>query len=358
MLKIQLKMILLILTVAMTVNVYASASAEGWQMQNTGSIYNNGSPILIRNGYLYVLLAGQYLKTPVDKYGTLGLTETINNHFINGWAGGSVATTDRLAITSGGLGINSEQPYQQSIRIINFNTDGSIDTVRISNYSVKVGRVNHASLVFNNRLYLFGGIYKDSSFNEQLASSVEFGTINSDSSIGPFALTSPFSSINGPVYLAWNSGDTIYCYGASVAYLNPRSSLERAIVLSDGTLSQWSTIQGNISFCGPTVLTKQQTLFTVQNYQTGGYNNCFKAQIEGNINSLIWGFPQHTIKPRFAYSLVSWDRFVYIIGGNNGITWDPENTAEMYDPNLTATELYEDSMMNMGVTRQITLDNF
>jgi hypothetical protein len=354
MFKNQLKMILLILTVAMTVNVYASASAEGWQLQNAGTIWNNESPVLIRDGYLYILTVGSYYITPIDKYGSLGSTQMIiNNYLRNGYKGGSVATTEKLAITTGGYG-GVERPLQAEVRIINFKIDGSIDTVRISNYSVQIARVYHASLVINNRLYLLGGNYKDSGFNERPTSSVEYGTINSDSSIGPFVLTASFSNISGGVYLTWNSGDTVYCYGANTI----GGYIERAIVNLDGSLSKWTTLQGPIAFCGPTVLTNQNTLFTVQPHRGGDYNNCFKSQINDDMKNLNWGFPAHTIKPRAGASLVSWDRFVYLIGGTNGVTFDPENTAEMYDPNLTATELYEDPMMNMGVTRQITLDNF
>ena len=187
---------------------------------------------------------------------------------------------------------------------------------------MNVARVQHGSIIINQRLYLLGGISKDTNNDEHPVSSVEFGTINSPTSIGPFRLTTPFTSIQGQVYLAWNSGDTIYCYGT-----NPRGGcIESAVIEPDGSIKQWTTEQDAIPFHGPSVLTNQKTLFTVQPHREGGFNRCFKTQVDGKLRSMNWTMPQHTLKPRAHASLVSWGRFVYLIGGWNPVTKSVENT--------------------------------
>ena len=321
----------------------AMASAEGWRFTTPCASNPGEEPVIARNGYLYTFGIGGYQWTTIDPKGTLGNWTTKLVMLYGGLHPGVATTANLIYVTGGRPSTDVSVPPIKYLWYAGFNPDGSLANIVLQDTpKLQTARWYHSSLILNGRIYCFGG-YNDSRGDVfGPLSSVEFGPINTDSSVGPFQYTSSFSQISGAVYTSFNFGDTVYCFGS-----DPQQSttyLERSIQNPDGTLSPWSLIAGPFPFAGLTVLTSRTTLFVIQNYIGGSYNNTYKTEVSpiNGINNFI---PvTHPLTLRSFNSMGTWNRFVYWMGGQTS-TSASDSTVEFYDPDLADTELFSDPSM-------------
>ncbi len=318
----------------------AHASAEGWRLMSPCPGNANLSPTVTRNGYFYILQPGGYEMSLIQLDGTLSnwTVATWPNNDGLPYAGDAVSTTANLIYVSGGGSQNVFYPPGGQLGYVGFNPDGTLTNPVVNVAVMKSARENLASLILNGNLYLFGGYSTNLPPNGAL-SSVEFGPINADSSVGPFQYTSSFSQINGAVSLAWNSGNVVYCLGTDPG--QSTTYLEKATLQTNGTLSPWVIVGAPSSFAGQVVLTSRTTLFLIQNYTGPIANNTFQSTFLPTTQTISnWMPAPPSLVSQPEGSIGTWDRFVYWLGGyNNGAI----HTAEIYDPDLADTGLFPDT---------------
>ena len=326
----------------------AMASAEGWRFTTPCASNPGEEPVIARNGYLYTFGIGGYQWTTIDPKGTLGNWTTVLVTLYLGIRPGVATTSNLIYVAGGRTSSDGLVPPQNQLWYAGFNPDGSLVNIVVQdNPKLQTRRWFHSSLILKGRLYCFGG-YSNSYRPAGALASVEFGSINSDSSVGPFQYTSSFSQISGAVFIAFNSGDTVYCFGS-----NPSQSttyLEEAVLNPDGTLSPWILFAGPFPFAGPTVLTSRTTLFLVQNYNISTtpqpYNVTYKSGFNPTVGINNFLSASHTLTPRYNSIIATWNRFVFQLGGQNpNPPYDYYNSVELYDPDLADTTLFPDSSM-------------
>ncbi len=326
---------------------YASVLGEGWVLStNTEVGWTLGDAGIVRNGYVYVFTyPSQYQWAPIQSNGTLGsftIISFINSSDNTGDVGMSVATSTSLIYGSGGSSGYGGDPGLSGVFSAGFNTDGSLTPVSSAG-TMLIGRRNHGSLVINGRFYAFGGY--NNAVPVSPLSSVEYAPINSDGTLSTFQYANSFSTISGPVNLAWYSGTTIYCAGCVGNWLPTTTYIEMSIIQSDGSLSAWTTLAGPYPVGGLTVLTGRTTLFVVQ--QSASVTTVFgHANKMVQYNPLVSGrsfqSAPNTLHPRSYPTIATWSRFVYLLGGFNTQTNGVDFSVEVYDPDLAGTELFPD----------------
>ena len=315
------------------------ASAEGWKyMSNFPGSYN--SPTFAHNGYFYNLQPDGYERAIIQPNGTLsnwtGIFWSSNNLPYIGYP---IATTSKMYYSTGGGSNLISYPPDNRVTYGGFNPDETLTNPIIQNNPrMLTPRELHAALILNGNLYCFGGYSTNDPPNGSL-SSVEFGSINMDSTVGPFQYTSSFSRISGAVNLAWNWGNNVYCLGTDPS--QSTTYIETSILQPNGTLGPWSPIGNIYNFTGPAVLTSRTTLFLIQSSVNMSGNPSLKTMINPVNNSVNnWLSAPHTLTNRPSGTIGTWDRFVYWLGGYlNGAIY----TTEYYDPDLADTGLFPDA---------------
>jgi hypothetical protein len=200
--------------------------------------------------------------------------------------------------------------WLNSVEMVKINLDGTLGTWQLSS-SMNLRRFAHASAVKNNHIYAIGG-----GPDENSLSTAEMATINSDGTL------SPWQFINAPNIKRYQHqsvivGNYIYVIGGSPIFGGALSSVEKAVILPDGTLGTWE-------FTTP--LTSLRTsLWAVENngfiYVPGVDTNDFHAQTverakvneDGSLGSwLTLGF---MTEPRIDSAAVVNGGHIYVIGG-------------------------------------------
>ncbi len=343
--KLTISMITLALVCIIYPMAYASVLGEGWVLStSTEAFWSYLDTGIARNGYIYAFLYPTWYEwAPVQSNGTLGsftattFINSINNADSDGM---SVTTSTSLIYGSGGSSGYSGDPIYSGVWFASFNADGSLTPVTSAG-TMLIGRRNHGSLVINGYYYAFGG-YNNSAPAYPL-SSVEYAPINTDGTLSTFHYTSSFSTINGPVNLAWYSGTTVYCAGEVGNFFPSTTYIERSIIQPDGSLSAWTTLAGPYPVGGLTVLTGRTTLFVVQQSSGLGQANKMEQFNPLLLSSRSFQLAPNTLHPRAAPTIATWSRFVYLLGGFNAQTNATDVTVEIYDPDLAGTELFPDT---------------
>ncbi len=326
---------------------------EGWSyMSSFPGDFDD--PTLSRNSYFYTLGPGGYERSTINSDGTLSnWTVALWSSGGLAYIGGAVSTTANLIYESGGGSQLAFAPLAGLIAYVGYNPDGTLTNPVVQhNPIMQSPRELHASIILNGNLYLFGG-YSTNLPPSGALSSVEFGPINADSSVGPFQYTSSFSQISGAVSLAWSFGNSVYCLGIRDVGSTPTTFIERSTVQPNGTLSSWTVIGGPYQISGNAVLTSRTTLFVISGSNGQTVNPTYQTGFEPASNVVGNFVPvPSTLVPHPSGDIGTWDRFVYCLGGyNNGTI----HITEIYDPDLADTGLFPDKDISLHSPSQLQI---
>jgi hypothetical protein len=318
---------------------FSFASADGWKTYIEGGEYISCAnyPAFVRTGYLYSCQEYAYFRTKLQSDGSFGeMTSFLTGNGL-GKMNCSIATTSNWVYFIGGNIIPTAE-YRNSFAVYYSSIDSSgylSDPIQTND--LRIGRANCSSLIVGNKLYVFGGYDTTTFIPEYALSSNEFGVI--DTTYGGFTtslkFTSSFSTISGTVYLAFNRGNRIYCLGEAAG--TPGCYMEYADIQADGSLGKWTALPGPFGFKPQlAVMTQSSTLFGVGPAGVSGHPAA-RIDISDNVVAGKY-FHTATSSPinRNGPSIVSWGRFVYLLGGKSQASYD------VYDPDMTGTDLFKE----------------
>jgi N-acetylneuraminic acid mutarotase len=309
-------------------------------------------PLIIWTGFLVFLCIGASSTAMVE---ILDSPSTIVPPTIT-VVQGSVPTTSN----------NSQSPSAPTSRWNFINPE-----LWVEDSSLLTPRAYFEAIAINGFIYAVGG----RNGNERL-SSVEYVKVNSDRSLGTWQYT---SSLNSPrsMFAVVHANGYLYAIGGEDGTGNVYDTIERATILSDGSLSNWEivsrmnqnryaleavTINGYIYILGGdngrnTTLTSVEraafyddgsiggweTVNSMNNeravfsaviiknylYVLGGWNKSFEANNQSAINSVEraiinpdgslseWNFVQSLEVPAEGHTAVSAGGMIFVIGGDN-----------------------------------------
>jgi hypothetical protein len=193
--------------------------------------------------YLYViggLNGSSYLATveraTINADGTIGNFSTVTGvALVTGRAGHTNVVIGNYLYVVGGNGGSS----LNSVERANLNANGNMGTFStLGGVTLVAARREFATVVLGNYLYVIGGIGNSGTLN-----SIERATINADGTIGTYStqagtLVSPRNDLACAVI-----GNYLYVIGGSNAGTG-MNSVERATINSDGTIGAFSTVAG------------------------------------------------------------------------------------------------------------------
>jgi hypothetical protein len=199
----------------------------------------------IYNGYLYIAGGGGSGTVLGDvQYASLNANGTVGS-----WAATTSMNTTRGSFgfgayngylyayggcTSSSLGTCSG--YSKTLEYAPINANGTIGTWTTSGNNMTTTRINMEGAVYNGYLYAMGGCVSISLGNctSQL-SSVEYAPINSDGTVGTWALTTSFTtSRQNFATVAYNG--YLYIMGGSTSL----NDVQYAPIYANGALGSWS----------------------------------------------------------------------------------------------------------------------
>ncbi len=336
------RLTLFLLSVALN---FSFASADGWKLYSEGGsgVYGWSRPALVKDGYVYSFEYGGYFRAKLQEDGRFGEMTALSTAYGMGLEECSVTATGNCIYFSGGrigdsaLKLNSDWVYYTFIDSQGYLSDP------IATYNLKSNRALHASLIVNNRLYVFGGYQYNLDIPGYALKSVEYADIDTTTGgiKGPFQYTFSFSTISGQVYLAFNRGNRIYCLGetSEVPY-HPGTGcwLEYADIQTDGSLGEWTALPGPFGFNAQlAVLTDSSTLFVVgPPLDTKGHPAGRMDLSDNEVEGKYFRSAETSLIYRDHPAIATWSRFVYLLGGGSQASY------EVYDPDLTGTGLFAD----------------
>jgi N-acetylneuraminic acid mutarotase len=137
------------------------------------------------------------------------------------------------------IGGNGESnSYQNSVERATIHPDGSVGPfANVAGVFLNVGRANHVSVVLGNYLYVIGGVATGGNH----LGNIERAAIRSDGSLGPFELVSGVN-LATPRFGHTSAvvGGYLYIFGGQGSVGNGfLNSIERATIVADGSLTQF-----------------------------------------------------------------------------------------------------------------------
>ena len=298
-----------LLTTCLTVIAYG----QDWRVAPKTDNMMDYPTLALNQRIIYMSDMG-YKIFSISEQGTLSLlTENTGYYALHG---ASVVTSGNYLIISGGNIGNRRYPCLNIFKIVQILPDGNISQPYFPVHKYfNTPRAYHGSLFINNKVYLFGGFAKSFLHPEDALSSVEYGDFYPrTTTIGDFHYLPSFSHISGAVYSVWTWNSTIYCLGSNPSQTS--TYLEKSNLTSDGTITSWTVAGGPYPFAGPAVLSRQSTLFLLERYQGNDHHNIWFANLDPKTGMLRdWIKGPVSLKPHLFPGLVSWDKYIYVLGG-------------------------------------------
>ncbi len=230
---------------------YAPINADGtvgtWSATASFISGRSGHTSVVYNGYLY-LLGGvnngsttyynvvQYAK--INANGSLGSWASTTS-FANGRSGlASVVNNGYLYILGGSYYNGGTMTYYSDVQYAKINSNGTLGSWA-STTSFANSRSGHASVVYNDYLYILGGLYNG---NTTYYNDVQYAKIDSNGTLGSWASTTSFANGRSGLPSVVNNG---YLYILGGTYYNGSTAefycdTQYAPINADGTIGTWS----------------------------------------------------------------------------------------------------------------------
>ncbi len=291
-----------------------------WQTTTSMTIYRHGLAAVTTGGYIYALGrdgdTGPYLANSVERAAING------DGSLNSWQAVSSMLSRRYelaAVTTGNYvyALGGEEGHGgarlSSVERAKINSDGSLDPWQAST-PMTITRVGLGAVAVDDYIYALGG----NSNSGGLQSSVERAKINSDGSLGSWQAV---NSMTIPRYGlgAVAIGNYIYAIGGYSG--SPLSSVERAEINNDGSLGSWQAISSMITpRYSLAAVAIANYLYAVGGYFSDGSGNIYLSSVErakissdGSLSS--WQTVNSMTIPRFDLGAVVTGNYIYAIGG-------------------------------------------
>jgi N-acetylneuraminic acid mutarotase len=291
-------------------SILANGSLGSWRSEANLLTPREGVPAVVWNSRAYAL-GSSVESAPILANGSLGNWKAETSTLASHYRGGSVVWNGRVYAVGGYNG--SVLSFAESAAIL---ANGSIGSWR-SEPSMQTTRLGVASIVWNGRVYAVGG-YNGTNF----LSSAESAVVSSNGSLSSwrneFSMSTARRELAGVV---WNS--RLYAFGGynGTSPGGFLSSVESALVLANGSLGVWrnessmSTVRS--SFAG--------VVWNGRLYAFGGLSNAsnFLSSVESALvlanGSLgVWRNESSMSTARGRLAGVVWNGRLYAFGGHDG----------------------------------------
>lgn len=222
----------------------------------------------------------------------------------------AIVTKNRIYLLAGIVnGVISTAVYTSVI-----NSDGSLGAWT-STTALPVAMYGYSIIVVKNRIYLFGGHNGSAAL-----STIYTTTINSDGTLGTWAITTPLPLIlNGS--LAVMIKNSVYLIGGDNG-TTIKSTIYRASIYSDGSLGVWENIGSLVSPLSTSlsIVTKNR-IYLVGGYNGVSYNgNIYTALINSDGTFGTWTSAGSLPGVLTATQVIVTKNRVHLLGGNtNGL---------------------------------------
>ena len=327
------------LTSAFTVLMGGDGRLGTWQMAPPMSFERKWTAATSSGNYLYVLggnnsfLTGDNLssveRAAINIDGTLGIWQPTTPLTIPRSKFAAVATQNFVYVLGGSYNSIFSGVCGNSVERAVITSDGSLGSWQATTPMI-MGRCEHAAFIANGYIYVIGG-----GIPGMYTTSVERAMINADGSLSAWQTASAMTSARGG-HTVVATGDYIYAIGGG----NPptQSSLknvERAFVNSDGSLGLWEAM---------TPMSTRRS--EVSSVSIGGYiyvmggttglgtywNSVERAKINSDGSLSAWEATTPLRVTRASFMAIQHHSRIYSIGGVDNM-YAPLNSVEYAEVN-------------------------
>jgi hypothetical protein len=202
----------------------------------------------------------------------------------------------------------------RTVERASLDTDSVLGAFAASNVSLVESRISHTSAIVRNFVYVIGG--------SGTPTSIERAGIRPDGSLGFFAVAPGLSLVSPrPEHTTVTIRNFLYVLGGGSGGGGFPSSIERAVVNDDGSLSPFTTVMGvalNQGRSGHISVVLGDFLYVIGGYGSSGrLSSVERASI--NANGTLGAFatvPGVTLNiARNLFTALTTNRYLYIIGG-------------------------------------------
>lgn len=207
--------------------------------------------------------------------------------------------------------------------------------------SFTTARYCHTSVAYNGYMYVIGGYQ---SATPHYLNDVQFAPINANGTVGTWTATTSFTTArayhtsvayNGYIYVIGGYGGTHY------------NDVQYAPVQSDGTLGTWSTT----SAFGTPRRTHKSVVYNGYLYILGGFaggttyfNDVQFAPINADGTVGAWATTTSFTTGRYGHTSVTYDGFLYVIGGYSGVYMSDVQFARIHADGTVGTWAFTTSL--------------
>ena len=267
------------------------------------------------NGYLYVIGGydgSQYLNdvqfAPINANGTIGAWTATTSFQMMRMGHTSIVYNGYLYVL-GGYYLGS---YYNNVQFAPINTNGTVGTWTYT-ISFATARAYHTSVVYSGYLYVLGGTNGSSYYND-----VQYAPVNANGTIGAWNATASFATVRYSFASAAYNG-YLYVLGGN----NASSSLndvQFAPVNADGTIGSWNTTTTfTAARYGHTSVVYNGFIYVLGGYAGGSYRSDVQfAPINSNGTLGTWNATTSLITARQWHTSVAYNGFIYVLGGYGG----------------------------------------
>jgi hypothetical protein len=181
----------------------------------------------------------------------------------------------------------------------------------------------HATLAFEGRIYVLGGLASGSGISSYLDNSVRVAAIAADGTLGGWVATTPFTNGRERHAAALDPGTrTMYVIGGDDgATFNTYADVQYARIQANGTLGAWTTttalpagLSGHRAFCHNSYL----YLFRANDQFAGLGQGYYYAPINPNGSLGAWTLGRFSFTVRRYVGAFAYNDHFYVVGGDNG----------------------------------------
>lgn len=214
----------------------------------------------------------------------------------------------------GGAGVEINHYYQSSIERAEINVDGSLSPWQILTSTMSIPRIGFTGVAIDNYIYILGG--QDDQWNQ--LSSIERAIINTDGTLGAWQFVGSMTTERKPA-IAVATNDYLYIFGGSDNNPQNWDNIERAAINVDGSLGAWQIMSAPMSIRRPglAVIAFNNYIYALGGYTTVSSSDSVeytKINNDGTIGP--WKIVTSMNIGRGSLSAVAIDGYLYAIGGS------------------------------------------
>ena len=222
------------------------------------------------NGYIYVIggldntpsRVSTIYHAPLNSDGTVGSWTTSANPLPQTMQATAAVAYNGYLYAIGGYNASA----LSTVYYAPLNSDGTVGSWTTNTTPLSFGRESTSAIVYNGRVYLFGG--KDSSTSP--ISSVQYASVNADHSIGSWTSTTSLPTTTSLAGIIQANG-YVYVMGGAQTNLANQSSVYYAQLKSDGTIGSWTTSPNSlpVSYDGASAVTYNNYAYYIGGMDSG-----------------------------------------------------------------------------------------